>query len=357
MIDLRSDTVTRPTDGMKSAMMAAEVGDDVMGEDPTVNRLEQNVARLLGKEAAVYACSGTQSNQMGVRAHCVPGDELLIHGTGHIGIFEAGGPAALSGVTVRQLPGARGMLTISDLEGQPRVDDQHYCRTRLICLENTTNIAGGYVYPLEQLREVAEWGRRLGLRLHLDGARFFNACVAGGYTPAQVAECFDTISICFSKGLGCPLGSILVGNTDDMYRARRARKMFGGALRQAGMVAAAAEYALEHHVDRLAEDHSNARLFADLLNQVDGISVQPEEVESNLVFFEIAAELGTAVQLKAALADQGVLIGPMGGQRMRAATHLDVSTEDVHTAVAAIRSCVAAGFAERELTGSGPYAR
>ena len=357
MIDLRSDTVTRPTDGMKAAMMAAEVGDDVMGEDPTVNQLERDVAALLGKESAVYACSGTQSNQMGVRAHCVPGDELLIHGTGHIGIFEGGGPAALSGVTVRQLPGEKGMLSVGDLEGQPRVDDQHYCRTRLICLENTTNIAGGFVYPLRKLREVADWARSLGLKLHLDGARFFNACVAGGYSPAEMSECFDTISICFSKGLGCPLGSILVGSADDMYRARRARKMFGGALRQAGMVAAAAAYALEHHVDRLADDHSNARLFAELLSDVDGISVQPAEVESNLVFFEIEEGLGTAVQLKAALADHGVLIGPMGGQRMRAATHLDVSTEDVHTAVQAIRSCVATGFAERELTGSGPYSR
>ncbi len=357
MIDLRSDTVTRPTDGMKAAMMAAEVGDDVMGEDPTVNQLERDVAALLGKESAVYACSGTQSNQMGVRAHCVPGDELLIHGTGHIGIFEGGGPAALSGVTVRQLTGDKGMLSVADLDGQPRVDDQHYCRTRLICLENTTNIAGGYVYPLQQLREVADWARSLGLKLHLDGARFFNACVAGGYSPAEMAACFDTISICFSKGLGCPLGSILVGSADDMYRARRARKMFGGALRQAGMVAAAAAYALEHHVERLADDHSNARLFADLLSAVDGISVRPEEVESNLVFFEIEEELGTAVQLKAALADDGVLIGPMGGQRMRAATHLDVSAEDVHTAVKAIQSCVATGFAEREMTGSGPYSR
>ncbi len=216
MIDLRSDTVTKPTAQMKQAMIEAEVGDEVVGEDPTTSRLQQMVADLLGKESAVYACSGTQSNQMGIRAHCVPGDELLINSTGHIGIFEGGGPAALSGVTVRQLEAPKGMLSVADLDGQPRVDDQHYCRTRLVCLENTTNIAGGYVYPLQQLQEVSHWARANHLKLHLDGARFFNPCVAGGYSPSDLASCFDTVSICFSKGLGCPMGSILVGTKADM---------------------------------------------------------------------------------------------------------------------------------------------
>ena len=357
MIDLRSDTVTKPTSAMKQAMMDAELGDDVMGEDPTVRRLETMVAELLGKEAAVYACSGTQSNQMGIRAHCVPGDELLINSTGHIGIFEAGAPAVLSGVTVRQLDGAKGMLTIDDLDGQPRVDDQHYCRTRLVCLENTTNIAGGYVYSLPHLQEVAEWARSQDLKLHLDGARFFNACVAGNYSAADHAACFDTISICFSKGLGCPMGSILVGSHEEIRLARRARKMLGGALRQSGMTAAAAIYALENHVDRLADDHDNARQLAQLLSDVDGICVDVDEVESNLVFFEVAEELGTAVQLKAALHDRGVQIGPMGGQRMRAATHLDVSAEDIRTVATAIADCISAGFADRQLVGSGPYSR
>ena len=356
MIDLRSDTVTLPTHAMKQAMMDAELGDDVMGEDPTVNRLEEMVAELLGKEAAVYACSGSQSNQMAIRAHCVPGDELLINSTGHIGIFEAGGPAALSGVTVRQLSGEKGMLSVDDLENEPRVDDQHYCRTRLVCLENTTNIAGGYVYSLPQIHDVAAWARSCDLKLHLDGARFFNACVAGGCSAAEHAASFDTISICFSKGLGCPMGSV-VGGTEEIRLARRARKMFGGALRQSGMTAAAAIYALENHVDRLAEDHDNARLLARLLSEVDGVVVNVHEVESNLVFFEIDSELGTAVQLKAALMDRGVKIGPMGGQRLRAATHLDVSEEDIRTAVAAIADCISAGFADRQLIGSGPYSK
>ena len=357
MIDLRSDTVTKPTAEMMQAMMAAEVGDDVMGEDPTVNRLQEMVADLLGKEAAVYSCSATQSNQMAIRAHCVPGDELLINSTGHIGIFECGGPAALSGVTVRQLEAPRGMLSVSDLDGQPRVDDQHYCRTRLVCVENTTNIAGGYVYPLQQLQEVAEWARFHNLKLHLDGARSFNACIAGNYSAADLAACFDTISICFSKGMGCPMGAILVGSKADMRLAHRARKMFGGALRQAGIVAASAIYALENNVDRLVEDHDNARLLAELLSQVDGIDVSVEDTESNLVFFEVDSELGTAVQLQMALKERGVLVGPMGGQRMRAATHLDVTRSDISTVVDAISDSIAVGFADQQLVGSGPYSK
>ncbi len=357
MIDLRSDTVTKPTLEMKQAMFDAEVGDDVTGDDPTVNRLEAMVAELLGKEAAVFACSGTQSNQMGIRAHCVPGDELLINSTGHIGIFEAGAPAVLSGVTVRQIDAPKGMLCVDDLADKPRVSDQHYCRTRLVCLENTTNIAGGFVYPLQQMQQVAEWAKSNDLKMHLDGARFFNACVAGGYSAADMAACFDTISICFSKGLGCPMGSILAGSKEEIRLARRARKMFGGALRQAEIVAAAAIYALENHVDRMAEDHDNAKRLASLLAEVDGITSSPELTETNLVFFGVDAELGTAVQLAGALKERGVRIGPMGGQKMRAATHLDVSREDVESVVEAVKDCIASGFSEQQLVGSGPYAK
>ncbi|MCR9198182.1 MAG: beta-eliminating lyase-related protein [Planctomycetaceae bacterium] len=357
MIDLRSDTVTRPVAAMKQAMMDAEVGDDVMGEDPTVRHLESMVADLLGKEGAVFACSGTQSNQMGLRAHCVPGDELLINATGHIGIFECGGPAALSGITVRQIEAPKGMLSVADLEDKPRVDDQHYCRTRLVCLENTTNIAGGFVYSLGQLQDVSGWAWSQGLKMHLDGARFFNATVAGGYTPAELAACFDTISICFSKGLGCPMGSILAGSQEEVRLARRARKMFGGAMRQSGMMAAAAVYALENHVDRMQQDHDNAQRLATLLAQIDGVAADPAATESNLVFFEIDPELGTAVQLSAALRERGVLIGPMGGQKLRAATHLDVAESDISVVAEAVADCVTSGFAEQALVGSGPYSK
>ena len=357
MIDLRSDTVTRPTQAMREAIASAEVGDDMTGEDPTVNRLESMMAELLGKEAAVFACSGTQSNQMGIRVHCLPGDELLISGTGHIGIFEAGAPAALSGVTVRRIDAPFGMLDTHDLEDKPAADDQHLAPTRLVCLENTTNAGGGRVYPLEQMQRVADWAWSSGLRMHLDGARLFNAITAGGYTPFDVGLCFDTISVCFSKGLGCPMGSILVGSAEQIRKARRIRKLFGGALRQAGIVAAAAIYALENHIERLADDHRHARQLAEAFSDIDGIKIDPEEVETNLVFFEISEELGSAAQLNVALKERGVRMSPSGGARMRAVTHLDISADDVDVAAAAVRDALQHGIADKTVIASGPYAR
>ena len=342
---------------MLQAMITAEVGDDIMGEDPTVNRLERFVADMFGHEAAVFACSGTQSNQMAVRVHCLPGDELLINETGHISNFEGGAAAALSGVTVRTIVAADGLLDVEVLEGKIRVNDQHYARTRLICLENTTNLGGGHVYSLDHLQRVSDWATTNGLKRHLDGARLFNAIVSGGYSPADVGQCFDTISICFSKGLGCPMGSILVGNRDDIAKARRIRKLFGGALRQSGIVAAAAIYALENNVARLQDDHANAGQLATGLASIEGIRIDVERVKSNLVFFEIAAGLGLAIQLAGALKEQGVLIGPMGGQRMRAVTHLDVTTADVAKTIEVIRQCIGQGFADRPLVGSGPYSK
>ena len=342
---------------MLQAMITAEVGDDIMGEDPTVNRLERSVADMFGHEAAVFACSGTQSNQMGVRVHCLPGDELLINETGHISNFEGGAAAALSGVTVRTIVAADGLLDVDVLEGKIRVNDQHYSRTRLVCLENTTNLGGGHVYSLDHLQRVSDWATTNGLKRHLDGARLFNAIVAGGYSAADIGKCFDTISICFSKGLGCPMGSILVGSRDDIARARRIRKLFGGALRQSGIVAAAAIYALENNVARLKDDHANASQLATGLASIQGIRIDVERVKSNLVFFEIEAGLGLAIQLAGALKEQGVLIGPMGGQRMRAVTHLDVTTANIAKTVEVIRHCIGQGFADRPLVGSGPYSK
>jgi threonine aldolase len=332
-IDLRSDTMTRPTPGMRAAIAAAEVGDDMVGEDPTVNRLEARMAEIFGKPAAVFACSGTQSNQMAVRAHCRPGEELLIEAGGHIANYEAGAPAALSGVSVRTLVGDAGRLDVEHLEGAPRGGDQHFAPTRLICLENTTNLGGGRTYPLEQLQRVGEWARKAGLAVHLDGARVFNACVARGYSPRQVGDCVDSVSICFSKGLGCPMGSLLVGSEETIARARQARKLFGGALRQAGMVAAAAEYALDYHVERLAEDHANARRLAEGIAQIPGILLQPETVETNLVYFEIAADWGDAPLFSQQLAENGVKMYALGRQRLRACTHLEVSAEQIDDAV------------------------
>lgn len=358
LIDLRSDTVTRPSLAMRQVMANAEVGDDMLGEDQTVNRLEKMVAEMFGREAAVFACSGTQSNQMGVRVHCVPGDELLINETGHISLFEGGAPAALSGVTVRTIAADGGFLDIPNLEGRIRSNDQHFPRTRLLCLENTTNIGGGRVYPLDQLQRVSEWAVAHGLKRHLDGARVFNAMVAGGYSATDLGKCFDTISVCFSKGLGCPMGSMLIGDKDDILKARRVRKIFGGSLRQAGIVAAAAIYALENNVDRLREDHENAQQLAQGLAGIEGLCCDASLIDSNLVFFEIDSNLGTAVQFCGAIKEQGILIGPMGGQRMRAVTHLDVSAEDISRALEVVRSCLSKGLASQTAAvGSGPYSK
>ncbi len=337
-IDLRSDTITRPSPGMRRAIAEAEVGDDMNGEDPTVNRLEAKMMELLGKEAAVFASSGTQSNQMGVRAHCIPGDELLIEETGHIGIYEGGAPAALSGVTVRTIKGHHGMLDVPQLEGKIAPDNQHFCVTRLLCVENTTNRGGGFVWPLEQMARVSKWAKQQGLKVHLDGARLFNAAIAGGYSVQQFAEHVDSISICFSKGLGCPMGSILVGDRETIKKARRIRKIFGGAMRQAGMMAAAAVYALEHNLARLEEDHDNARAFAEGIADVPGIQIDPAQVESNLVFFDVDPAYGPASNLTQGLLEHKVRMLPIGPHRIRACTHLDVDRSDMQQAADAIRA-------------------
>jgi threonine aldolase len=356
VIDLRSDTVTKPTQAMRHAIAAAEVGDDMSGEDPTVNRLEKMTAEMLGKEAAVYNCSGTQSNQMAIRAHCHPGDEILIDETGHIVNYEAGAPAALSGVTARCVRGVGGMIDVPDLEGKIRPNNQHNCITRLVCVENTTNHGGGRAWPLAQMARVSRWAHEHGLKVHVDGARLFNATTAQGYSVRDFANLADSVSICFSKGLGCPMGSILIGDGAAIHKARRARKQFGGALRQAGMMAAAAIYALEHHIDRLQDDHDNARRFAHAISGIEGIRINLNEVETNLVFFEVDSALGTSAQLSAKLLSQGVKISPFGPQRLRACTHLDVSRDDVLAAAEAVKMCVENGLADTVEYHAGAYA-
>jgi threonine aldolase len=338
IIDLRSDTMTKPTPGMREAMANAEVGDDMVGEDPTVNRLEARMAELFDKEAAVFACSGTQSNQMGVWAHCQRGDELLIEAGGHLANYEAGAPAVLSGVTVRTITGEGGRLDVRHLQGVPRRGDDHFAPSRLLSLENSTNVGGGRTYSLDQLRRVSDWARSDGLRVHVDGARIFNACIARGYSPADVGECANTISVCLSKGLGCPLGSVLVGTHEDIARARHARKLFGGAMRQAGIVAAAGLHALDHHIDRLADDHAHARMFAEGISQIAGISVDLDAVETNLVFFEIPENWGTAAQFAERMSLHGVKMYDLGPQRLRACTHLDIDAPQIASAVDVIAS-------------------
>ena len=357
VILIHSDTVTKPTPAMRQVIAQAEVGDDMSGDDPTVNRLEAMIAGMLEKEAAVFACSGTQSNQMGVRTHCVPGDELLIAEGGHVANAEGGGPAALSGVSARMIPGRFGMIDLPELKGKIRSDDQHFCRTRLVCLENSTNLGGGKAYPLEQIERVCGWAHEYELKTHLDGARLFNAVIATGDPVADICRPFDTVSICFSKGLGCPMGSVLVGTAEDMARARRVRKLFGGALRQSGMVAAACVYALENHIDRLAIDHENARLFAEAIANIDGISVDIENVETNLVFFEIDPRLGDSGQLLGVMSERGFSLGAVGPHRLRVCTHLDVTRDDRLKAAELIGQCAREGFSQRPSSPAGPYAR
>ena len=338
-VDLRSDTVTRPTPGMYRAMCEAELGDDMAGEDPTVNRLEAEVAALLGKAAALFCLSGTMSNQLGLRCHARPGDEVLIHETGHIANYEGGAAAALSGVSCRSVPGDGGMPGVADLAPHVHPDTVYYSPTVAVCLENTTNMAGGRVWPLEKLREVSEWARGRGLGVHLDGARFFNAVAGGGGTAREIAECCDTVSICFSKGLGCPMGSVLAGSEEQVAAARRFRKILGGACRQAGVIAATALYALEHHVDRLAEDHANAAAFSERVRRIDGVSGEPPE--SNLVFFTLAERLPSPRELCDRLRDRGVLMEPAGPRRVRACTHLDVTVAEVREAAEAVAEVLA----------------
>ena len=330
-IDLRSDTVTQPTPAMRAAMADAEVGDDVFGDDPTVKRLEACVADMLGKEAALFAPSGTMANQLAVRAHTESGDEILIDANAHIYYYEAGGPAALSGVSCRCLNGVRGIFTAADVEAALRPSDQHYPPTKLVCLENTHNRGGGTIWPLERIREVAGFARRQGLRMHLDGARLWNASVATGIAERDYAVHFDSVSVCFSKGLGAPIGSVLCGSRDFIQRARRFRKMLGGGMRQVGILAAGALYALEHQRSRLADDHANARALAQGLARLPGIELDPTTVQTNIVFFNVKTV--QAKELVQRLDQAGVRMLALGPNSIRAVTNLMVTAEEIPKAV------------------------
>ena len=326
MIDLRSDTVTRPTEGMRRVMLEAPVGDDVFGEDPTVNRLEEYVAELLGKEAALYAPSGTMTNQIGLYVATNPGDEVYLHEGAHIFVYEAGAPALLSGVQVRTLPGEGGVISPEDLRAAVRPENVHFPRSRLLCLENTHNTAGGKVYPLEDFAAVAAEARNLGLKVHLDGARLFNAQAATGVLAREWCEHADTVSVCSSKGLGAPVGSLLAGDEETIREARRARKAFGGGMRQAGIIAAASLYAFEHNAERLAEDHERARKLAAGLGEA-GYEVEPPETNIVLVRVEAPDEF------LAALAREGVLATPGKAGYVRLCTHLDAGDQEVKAAI------------------------
>jgi len=345
-IDLRSDTVTRPTPDMLRAMTKAELGDDVLGDDPTVIALQEKFAALLGKAAACFVPSGTMANQTSIRAQTEPGDEVIAHADSHIIHYETGAPAALSGCMISPLRGERGQFDAEDVEHAARPASVHAPASRLLVVENTQNRGGGSVWSLDRVARVTAKGRALGLRLHLDGARLWNAGVATGLKPAQYAAHFDTVSCCFSKGLGAPVGSAVAGDVETIRRVHRFRKMFGGAMRQAGVLAAAALYAMEHHVERLAEDHDNARRLGEGIANIPGLSLEPSQarapgIETNIVFFDVSPELGlTAADLCKRLKAAGVLMLPPGPRRIRAVTHLDVSREMIDRALVAIKQAV-----------------
>ncbi len=330
-IDLRSDTVTQPTAAMRQAMANAEVGDDVLGDDPTVARLESRVASLLGKEAAMFTPSGTMANQIAIRAHTQPGDEILIDTNAHVYFYESGAPAALAGVMCRLLPGQRGIFTPDDVQSALRPNNHHFPPTKLVCLENTHNRGGGSIWPLQQIEEIAITSRNHNLKLHLDGARLWNASVASGIPEATYAQYFDTVSVCFSKGLGAPVGSALCGPAEFIDRARRFRKMFGGAMRQSGILAAAALHALEHHRDRLAEDHSNARQLAEGLNNLPGVQVDPTTVETNILMIHVPGM--NAADLARQLDQAGLRLLPTGPNTLRAVTNLMVPNSAIPNAI------------------------
>lgn len=337
--DFRSDTVTRPTPAMRRAIADAAVGDDVFKEDPTVRALEERLAAMLGKEAAIYVPSGTMSNQIAVRVHCGLGDEFLCEAGCHIYAYEQAGYAQLSGVGCRPVEGELGVLRVEQLEGLIRAGDDHAPFTRLVCLENTHNRGGGRVQPLEQVKAICGWAHSNRLATHMDGARLFNAVVATGIAADEWARHFDTVSVCFSKGLGAPIGSALAGPGALIVKARRVRKVFGGGMRQAGMIAAAALYALENHIDRLAEDHLNARRLDEAISRITGLRPLGT-VDTNIVIFDVAPELGTAHELAARLRQRGVLVLAIGPQRIRAVTHLDVDAKDTQRAIEALTAVV-----------------
>lgn len=330
VVDLRSDTVTRPTPAMREAMMAAPLGDDVFGDDPTVNALQERIAAELGKEAALFMPTGTQSNLAAIMSHCARGDEYIVGQQAHTYRWEGGGAAVLGSVQPQPLDHeSDGRLALDKIEAAIKPDDSHFARTRLLCLENTL---GGRVMPLDYLRAATALARRRGLATHLDGARLFNAAAACGLPVREIAEGFDSVSICFSKGLGAPVGSALVGPRDLIRQAHRWRKMAGGGLRQAGLLAAAALHALDHHVDRLSQDHLLARRLADGLQGLPGLQV--EEPQTNMVFADVADGLGAG--LLEHLKSNGVLA--TGLYRLRFVTHLDVDAAGIDRAVAAVRT-------------------
>lgn len=337
-IDLYSDTSTCPTPEMRQFIAMAEVGDEQKQEDPTVNQLVKMVCQLLGKEDAIYLPSGTMCNQIAFRVYCRPGDEIIMDDTAHTRHYETGGPAALSGASIYPVQGKRGIFSVDQLEAAVRPVSNHFPRSRVVLIEQTSNLGGGSVWPLETLREVCALAKKRGLARHMDGARLFNAVVATGISAKEYADNVDSVWVDFSKGLGAPVGAVLAGSKAFIHDAWRWKHQFGGAMRQAGIIAAGAVYALRHHIMRLAEDNANAHTLAQGLAEIHGIKVEP--VETNIVFFDVSGLGLTDTKFNDLLMEHGVQVTTMGNARVRAVTHLDVSRAQIEEALDIIRKVV-----------------
>jgi threonine aldolase len=323
---------------MRKAIAEAEVGDDVLGDDPTVHRLQDRMAEITGKEAALYVPSGTMGNEIAVRVHIQPGDCVLIDQSAHIYRFESGSAATLSGAFMQPLPGEGGILSPDQVEAAIQTETLHTPGTKLVCLENTHNWGGGCIYPFEWMQEIRDVCRQRDIALHLDGARLFNASVETGIDVETYCETADSVMICLSKGLGAPVGSVLMGSTSFIERARRFRKVLGGAMRQAGILAAAGLYALDHNIDRLREDHENARRLAEALNALDGLSVDLERTQTNIIAVEVSESAPwSATEIQEAMAERSILFLAMGPSRLRLVTNLDVSRDGIDAAIAALQ--------------------
>jgi len=337
MIDLRSDTVTRPTPQMRQAIAAAEVGDALIDVDPTVDRLEKVTAELLGKEAAIFMPSGSMTNQIAIRIHCDRGTEFICDDNSHVYNYEQAAFAQLSGVVARTVPSQDGVIELDQLRGLIRPASLNFVRTRLVCLENTHNRTGGRIFPQDKVMAICDWAHQNGLVTHVDGARLWNAAVATGISESELAQPFDSVSVCFSKGLGAPVGSVLAGTRDFIAQAHRERKLFGGAMRQSGIIAAGALYALEHHRQRLAGDHEHAKMLGETIRQCQPLSIMGHDIQTNIVAVAIDPHWGTAAQFVQLLRQAGVDCFAFGPQAIRLVTHMDISTDQINQAGEAIR--------------------
>lgn len=331
-IDLRSDTVTKPSPAMRQAMANAEVGDDVYGEDPTVNELQEKVALLLGKEAALFTPTGLMANQLAVKVQTNHGDEVIVEAQCHIYNYETAAASVLSNVQLRPIEGKYGILDPDRVAAALRLPFYYNPKTTLLCVENTHNKAGGTIYPLEVLKKLYAFAQSHSIRVHMDGARLWNASVATGISVSEYAQYADTVTVCFSKGLGAPVGSALVGSRETIERARTFRKMFGGGMRQAGILAAAALYALEHNIASLKEDHEKIRFLATALQKTSAVSIDPNTVQTNILVMELKSKARTAFDIAQEVKRNGILLSVMGPTTLRAVAHRDVSMEEVHHA-------------------------